>query len=76
MANRAPLRLDDSWIALPGLFTTDDLEGIDDLDVHAIPLVLRGTEVLYGVYLRERDARPSDAPPRRRRESIEPVAPR
>jgi hypothetical protein len=76
MANRAPLRLDDSWIALPGLFTAHDLADLDGLEVHAIPLVLRGTEVLYGVYVRERELRADDAPTRRRRTSIEPAAPR
>lgn len=73
------IRIDASWTALPGLFTAADLESIEELEVYAVPLVLRGNDILYGVYVRELDACLSEPTPfagRSRRPSIEPSAPR
>lgn len=56
MIRHRNIRIDASWTALPGLFTARDLEAIEELEVCAVPLVLRGAEVLYGVYVRELDA--------------------
>jgi hypothetical protein len=56
MIRHRNIRIDASWTALPGLFTARDLEAIEELEVYAVPLVLRGNEVLYGVYVRELDA--------------------
>jgi hypothetical protein len=79
MARHRSIRIDASWTALPGLFTAADLDAIEEIEVYAVPLVLRGSEVLYGVYVRELEACLSEPIPfyaRARRRSIEPEAPR
>ena len=45
--------IDSTWIALPGLFTDDDLVGVLGRDIYAFPLVILGDQVLYGVYVRD-----------------------
>ncbi|MDP3276421.1 MAG: hypothetical protein Q8Q09_14580 [Deltaproteobacteria bacterium] len=54
--------LDQSWVALPGLFTEDDLLDLGELEHHRVALVRRGPSVLYGVYLRITECQ--DLPPR------------
>lgn len=53
MAKSLKHQIDESWIALPGLFTESDLQGVVGLEIHALPLVLLGDQVLYGVYVRD-----------------------
>ena len=75
MLPRPTVRIDASWTALPGLFTAEDLEGIEGLEVYAVPLVLRHHAVLYGVYVRDLDhclSAPTPFVARSRRPSIEP----
>lgn len=75
MHRRPTVRIDASWTALPGLFTAEDLEGIEGLEVYAVPLVLRHHTVLYGVYVRELERCLSEPKPfaaRARRPSIVP----
>lgn len=43
-----------AWVALPGLFTQDEIAEVVDLEVRACPLVQQGGVVFYGVYVRER----------------------
>jgi hypothetical protein len=79
MVRHRSIRIDASWTALPGLFTAADLDAIEELEVYAVPLVLRGKDVLYGVYVRELDACLGEPTPfcaRAPRRSIEPAAPR
>jgi hypothetical protein len=74
MARSARQQLDERWIALPGLFTDHELQGVTGLEIYAFPLVILGDEVLYGVYvkdepyaqlLRELGERHSTEPPAR-----------
>ena len=53
MGKARTLPIDSTWIALPGLFTDDDLVGAAGFDLYAIPLVILGGRVLYGVYVRD-----------------------
>lgn len=78
MNRRPPIRIDASWTPLPGLFTVEDLAGIEGLEVFAVALVLRGTEVLYGVYVRDLErclGTPKPFVSRPKRPSIEPAPP-
>ncbi len=72
MRVRARPRLNDEWIALPGLFDESEIADsgeINDLDVFAQPILQTQDRVLYGVYIRERYTaeRTSSTPPEPKR---------